>query len=174
MWRQHSGLVSRRLLLLGSRRGGRYAQALVVPTRHHGTPSSSSSLTRLLLGRETASTTTQKGEAWKWYACGPTVYDSAHLGHARTYVCQDIIRRVLTDYFRQDVMFVMGVTDVDDKILRRATERYERRGGGRVVGMGGVDLGFLSNTLSMAIFISFPPFSFPSPHKYAAKRTPVS
>lgn len=131
MWRQHSGLVSRRLLLLGSRRGGCYAQALVLPTRHHATwSSSSSSLTRLLLDRETASTTTsRKGEAWKWYACGPTVYDSAHLGHARTYVCQDIIRRVLTDYFRQDVMFVMGVTDVDDKILRRATERYEREGG---------------------------------------------
>jgi cysteinyl-tRNA synthetase len=132
MWRQlgqqHLGLVSRRVLL-GARRGGCYAQTLVVPNRHHGT--SSSALTRLLLDRETASTP-QKGEAWKWYACGPTVYDSAHLGHARTYVCQDIIRRVLTDYFRQDIMFVMGVTDVDDKILRRATERYERGGEGGV------------------------------------------
>jgi len=86
-------------------------------------------LTRLLLDRE------KQGEAWKWYACGPTVYDSAHLGHARTYVCQDIIRRVLTDHFKQDVMFVMGVTDVDDKILRRATERYEREGGRHLVGM---------------------------------------
>jgi hypothetical protein len=32
---------------------------------------------------------------WGWYACGPTVYDDAHIGHARTYVCFDIIRRVL-------------------------------------------------------------------------------
>lgn len=34
-----------------------------------------------------------------WYACGPTVYDSAHLGHARTFLTFDIIRRILTDYF---------------------------------------------------------------------------
>lgn len=101
-------------------------QAARLQRRHHGTASSSaSSLTRLLLDRKTPQ---RNGEAWKWYACGPTVYDSAHLGHARTFVCQDIIRRVLTDHFRQDVIFVMGVTDVDDKILRRATERYERRG----------------------------------------------
>jgi hypothetical protein len=31
---------------------------------------------------------------WGWYACGPTVYDDAHIGHARTYVCFDMIRRV--------------------------------------------------------------------------------
>jgi cysteinyl-tRNA synthetase len=126
---QRVGLVSRRLLL-GVRRGC-YAQGssvLAFANRHHGTTFSSSvssSLTRLLLDREAASTS-NRGEAWKWYACGPTVYDSAHLGHARTYVCQDIIRRVLTNHFRQDVMFAMGVTDVDDKILRRAAEMYER------------------------------------------------
>ena len=59
----------------------------------------------------------------KWYSCGPTVYDSAHLGHARTYVCLDIIRRVLTDYFRFDVTYALGITDVDDKIIARARER---------------------------------------------------
>jgi cysteinyl-tRNA synthetase len=31
-----------------------------------------------------------------WYSCGPTVYDSTHLGHARTYVCTDVIRRILS------------------------------------------------------------------------------
>jgi cysteinyl-tRNA synthetase len=51
-----------------------------------------------------------------WYACGPTVYDDAHLGHARNYVSTDIIRRILRDYFEYDVKFVMNITDVDDKV----------------------------------------------------------
>jgi len=38
-----------------------------------------------------------------WYMCGPTVYDASHLGHARTYVCFDIIRRVMTNYFGYDI-----------------------------------------------------------------------
>src|SRR2546430_15124218 len=37
-----------------------------------------------------------------WYACGPTVYDAAHLGHARNYVSTDIIRRIMQDYFKYD------------------------------------------------------------------------
>lgn len=59
----------------------------------------------------------------KWYSCGPTVYDSAHLGHARTYVSLDVIRRILTDYFRFDITYALGITDVDDKIIERARER---------------------------------------------------
>lgn len=51
-----------------------------------------------------------------WYACGPTVYDDAHLGHARNYVTTDIIRRILRDYFKFNVKFVMNITDVDDKV----------------------------------------------------------
>lgn len=58
-----------------------------------------------------------------WYSCGPTVYDHAHLGHARNYVCLDIIQRILTDYFGFHIIHVMGMTDVDDKIIKRATER---------------------------------------------------
>lgn len=54
-----------------------------------------------------------------WYSCGPTVYDRAHIGHARSYVCTDIIRRILEDYFRRPVNFAMGVTDIDDKIIAR-------------------------------------------------------
>ena len=57
-----------------------------------------------------------------WYSCGPTVYDDAHLGHARTYVCSDIIRRILHTTFNINTNFVMGVTDVDDKIIRRSQE----------------------------------------------------
>lgn len=57
-----------------------------------------------------------KGRKVKWYACGPTVYDDAHLGHARNYVSTDILRRILRDYFKFDVEFVMNITDVDDKV----------------------------------------------------------
>ncbi len=60
--------------------------------------------------------------AIRWYNCGPTVYDSAHLGHARTYVCLDIIRRVLTRHFQLDVLYALGLTDIDDKIIKRAAE----------------------------------------------------
>ncbi|KAJ2902211.1 hypothetical protein MKZ38_000945 [Zalerion maritima] len=56
----------------------------------------------------------------KWYACGPTVYDQSHLGHARNYVSTDIIRRIMKHYFGFDVNFVMNFTDVDDKIILRA------------------------------------------------------
>eukprot|EP00866_Antonospora_locustae_P002085 jgi/Antlo1/2085/223 len=58
----------------------------------------------------------------KWYVCGPTVYDSAHLGHARTYVSFDIIRRVLSEYFGYHVVYVMNITNIDDKIIKRAYE----------------------------------------------------
>ncbi|KAL6402124.1 Cysteinyl-tRNA synthetase [Ilyonectria robusta] len=55
-----------------------------------------------------------------WYACGPTVYDKSHLGHARNYVSTDIIRRILMHYFGFDVNFVMNITDIDDKIIIKA------------------------------------------------------
>jgi cysteinyl-tRNA synthetase len=57
-----------------------------------------------------------KGRRVTWYACGPTVYDDAHLGHARNYVSTDILRRLLRDYFKFDVKFIMNITDVDDKV----------------------------------------------------------
>lgn len=44
------------------------------------------------------------------------MYDDAHLGHARNYVSTDVIRRVMRDYFKYNVRFVMNVTDVDDKV----------------------------------------------------------
>ena len=64
----------------------------------------------------------QSGLPIRWYNCGPTVYDSAHLGHARTYVCLDIFRRVLAQHFNLDVLYALGMTDVDDKIINRALE----------------------------------------------------
>ena len=52
----------------------------------------------------------------KWYVCGPTVYNDAHLGHARNYVTTDIIRRIMRDFFGYKVNFVMNITDLDDKV----------------------------------------------------------
>lgn len=65
-----------------------------------------------------------EGKQVKWYICGPTVYDSSHLGHARTYLSFDIIRRILEDYFSYDVQVCMNITDIDDKIIIRARKNY--------------------------------------------------
>jgi cysteinyl-tRNA synthetase len=54
----------------------------------------------------------------------PTVYGGAHLGHAKTYITTDYIRRIMRDYFKFDTQFVMNVTDVDDKIILRARQRH--------------------------------------------------
>uniref|UniRef100_A0A4X1U881 Cysteine--tRNA ligase, cytoplasmic n=1 Tax=Sus scrofa TaxID=9823 RepID=A0A4X1U881_PIG len=66
----------------------------------------------------------QDGKRVTWYCCGPTVYDASHMGHARSYVSFDILRRVLRDYFKFDVFYCMNITDVDDKIIRRARQNY--------------------------------------------------
>jgi len=55
----------------------------------------------------------------KMYVCGPTVYDSAHLGHARCYITWDVLYRYLK-FKGYDVMYCRNVTDVDDKILKKA------------------------------------------------------
>jgi len=65
-----------------------------------------------------------RGQRITMYCCGPTVYDAAHLGHARTYLQFDVMRRILRDVLGYDVVFVMNVTDVDDKIIvRSVTQR---------------------------------------------------
>ena len=69
----------------------------------------------------------ESSKGYVWYTCGPTVYDDAHLGHARTYVCLDILQRALLQshafHKRPKPIFIMNITDVDDKILNRAKER---------------------------------------------------
>ena len=57
----------------------------------------------------------------KMYVCGPTVYDYCHMGHARSYIVFDVIRRHLL-YRGYEVTYVQNFTDVDDKILKRAKE----------------------------------------------------
>lgn len=56
-----------------------------------------------------------------FYNCGPTVYDYFHLGNARNFVVADIIRRHL-EYRGYKVRFVQNITDIDDKIIKRANE----------------------------------------------------
>ncbi|XP_077375380.1 cysteine--tRNA ligase, cytoplasmic isoform X1 [Festucalex cinctus] len=66
----------------------------------------------------------QNGNKVTWYSCGPTVYDASHMGHARSYISFDILRRVLKDYFKYDVYYCMNITDIDDKIIKRARHNY--------------------------------------------------
>ena len=56
------------------------------------------------------------------YVCGVTVYDYCHLGHARSALVFDMIRRYL-EYSGYTVKFVKNFTDVDDKIIKRANEQ---------------------------------------------------
>lgn len=55
------------------------------------------------------------------YVCGLTVYNDMHLGHARTYIAFDTIRRWF-EYLGNDVKFIQNHTDIDDKIIKRAFE----------------------------------------------------
>ena len=54
-----------------------------------------------------------------FYACGPTVYNYAHIGNLRTYIFEDVLRRTL-EYAGYKVKHVMNITDVDDKIIKGA------------------------------------------------------
>ena len=53
------------------------------------------------------------------YLCGVTVYDESHIGHARTIIVFDVLRRYLEDKGIK-IEFVQNFTDVDDKIINRA------------------------------------------------------
>jgi cysteinyl-tRNA synthetase len=57
----------------------------------------------------------------KMYVCGMTVYSDAHIGHARTYVAFDVIRRYL-EYKGNTVLYIQNITDVDDKIIAAAAK----------------------------------------------------
>jgi cysteinyl-tRNA synthetase len=61
------------------------------------------------------------------YVCGPTVYDVPHVGHGRTAVAFDVIRRYL-EWRGDAVTYVTNITDIEDKIIRRAHERGTTEG----------------------------------------------
>lgn len=75
------------------------------------------------------------GKNIKMYICGPTVYDFAHIGNLRTYINEDLLRRTLI-YSGYKVNQVMNITDIEDKIIKRAinekknfkdiTKKYEK------------------------------------------------
>lgn len=61
------------------------------------------------------------GSTVRMYVCGPTVHDFAHIGNFRTFLFADLLRRYLK-YQGYQVQHVMNITDVDDKIIKKATE----------------------------------------------------
>jgi len=56
------------------------------------------------------------------YACGPTIYNYAHIGNYRSFMAYDLLRRYL-EWSGYDVRFVMNLTDVDDKVIENAAAR---------------------------------------------------
>ena len=76
-----------------------------------------------LSGQKRELVTVEPGKV-RFYACGPTVYDFSHVGHARSYVVWDVVVRHLRAR-GYAVRYVRNFTDVDDKIIKRANERGE-------------------------------------------------
>src|SRR4029079_8604208 len=74
------------------------------------------------LSRSVETFTPSDGTTVRMYTCGPTVYNPAHLGNFRTFLFEDLLRRAIT-LNGWKVQQVMNLTDVDDKIIRRAAER---------------------------------------------------
>ena len=64
----------------------------------------------------------QQGSYLSWYSCGPTVYDSSHVGHARSYVQIDLMQRILEYRLGFNVYSAMGITNIDDKIINKSKE----------------------------------------------------
>ena len=65
--------------------------------------------------------TPSDGTTVRMYTCGPTVHDFAHIGNFRTFVFEDILRRHLKSKWK--ILHVMNITDIDDKIIRKAAEK---------------------------------------------------
>jgi cysteinyl-tRNA synthetase len=64
----------------------------------------------------------------RMYVCGPTVYDFAHIGNARPVIVFDVLYRLLRHlYGEQHVTYVRNITDIDDKINKRAFDRWTKK-----------------------------------------------
>ncbi|HVS14506.1 MAG TPA: cysteine--tRNA ligase [Thermoanaerobaculia bacterium] len=74
------------------------------------------------LGRSLEELVTLETGTVRLYTCGPTVYAEPHIGNLRTFLFEDVLRRTLR-HFGFQVVQVMNITDVDDKIIARAGER---------------------------------------------------
>src|SRR6056300_915873 len=71
------------------------------------------------LTREVREVFPMDGQSVRFYGCGPTVYGPAHIGNFRTFVMQDVFRRVL-ETSGQKTYHARNVTDVDDKTIRQS------------------------------------------------------
>ncbi|XP_062513505.1 cysteine--tRNA ligase, cytoplasmic-like [Corticium candelabrum] len=133
-WRRQ---LSLRVVLYSSSEGNRTRDSILDITNCHVTrmkriqpqwkePNSDPPVLRLLnsLTRQKERFVPASGRRVLWYSCGPTVYDASHMGHARSYITFDILRRVLQGYFNYDVFYVMNITDIDDKIIQRARRNF--------------------------------------------------
>jgi cysteinyl-tRNA synthetase len=60
----------------------------------------------------------------RFYACGPTVYSHVHIGNLRTYIFEDILRRILAKTYAR-VKHIVNITDVDDKIIKNAGAAHQ-------------------------------------------------
>ena len=85
-----------------------------------------------VLGRQKQEFTPLEPGRVNMYVCGPTVYDVAHIGHAKTYIAFDVIVRYLR-YSGYDVLYVQNITDVghlldsgEDRILKKARQTQSR------------------------------------------------
>lgn len=67
----------------------------------------------------------QEQKKIRLFVCGPTVYDYAHIGHARTYIFFDFFAKYLRSQ-GYDVDYLQNITDIDDKIIKRAAENNEK------------------------------------------------
>ena len=77
-------------------------------------------LQNTLSGKKEKFTPIKEGEV-SMYNCGPTVYDYAHIGNFRTFILNDLLRRIF-EYNGYSINQVMNITDVDDKTIKRSQE----------------------------------------------------
>jgi|688.fasta_scaffold244131_2 cysteinyl-tRNA synthetase len=64
------------------------------------------------------------GKKYNWYTCGPTIYNRSHLGHARTFITLDFMRRFY-ESIEIEIIFGMNITDIDDKIIKKVIDKNE-------------------------------------------------
>jgi len=64
-----------------------------------------------------------KNKTVNLYTCGPTVYNYAHIGNLRSYVCADLLYRSLK-FNGDQVRWIMNITDVDDKTIKNTIEEF--------------------------------------------------
>jgi len=66
------------------------------------------------------------GKKYNWYTCGPTIYSRSHLGHARTFITLDFMRRFY-ESIGIDINFGMNITDIDDKIIKKVIDKTDKK-----------------------------------------------